>query len=249
MKRFIPFVLLLWATNLAVTTNLNAIFLNTDKYKNAIVTESEYRVKFGEVDKEYPSLEKAYYDAKGNKTQSEGGLLGLTKYFYNEQNKEVRSESYDGKGNLTSLYKSYYDSKGYLVKWEVYEPNGDLRTYLIMTNDLKGNELIEDWYNDGELTERCKYSYDENNNWITEKSFNSKLEPTGSKKNFYDKKGRLIRREFYWNGGEVHWMWKFYNDENGNVVKIEKYDHKTNNDVLTSVILYTVEPYYENEIK
>lgn len=167
------------------------------KIKSLSENSYDANEKFGEPSKINVSKynETYLFNKSGNIIQkkTDGVVLPLTKYIYDDENKLIEKNIYESDGNLFQKIKFVHDDNFNVIEENHYDEQGNLETKILNKYD-KSNKLIEILqYNKDEKTFQNIIVYDSNGNKI--------------KDTRYDKKeNKIVRDEFY----------KY--DENNNVI-------------------------------
>lgn len=153
-------------------------FIYVDKKPN-VKQEFIYNDKGILIEKKYYFLEiliesiEYKYDQKGNEieaiafdTQRRKKSIFTTQY--NEQNKKISQQRYDG--NMKFLQKTdyFYDAQFHLVKEILYNEKGKIEAETRLRRDKNGNifEYLLDWKDVKKGQDKFIYKLDKNGNWI-----------------------------------------------------------------------------------
>lgn len=163
-----------------------------------------------------------------------------------------RHYSYDADGVLIS------SNVGHIKNEYVYDGNLLIATKCYRSNTLDDiskyfyndhNQIISmKWYGDDELKQECRYEYNDDGNvsskididyYITNSIYNRlgyKVEPSKTRTIYsYDKKGNVIKEDYYNNSNEISRSTNFKYDKRGNVVYEEELDY---DDMEKEIITY-----------
>lgn len=177
-------------------------------------------------------LHRFVYDGDGELVEKrgygeDGTVEDVTKYYYDEQRKQIKSVHTDPTGVGGSCI--FYDHKGNVARHETYDSrDGSLSlirvwhyTYKEEANKLDASFYVEEGNPSRlrrELREhRTVTTYDESGNKIrVERYFNDWIEQIEN----YDAKGQLIDRTLYGDRERVAWQQSHSYDESGNLVEM-----------------------------
>jgi len=123
------------------------------------------------------------YDPRGNKIEvitinlAKGQNFDKFKYDYDDENELIQSSCYHGDEqgeylNFTNKYEN--DSTGRMVSDSFYDSEGNFEYKTEFSYDNKGNlSQVRSFSKDGSLTQTIdyRYTFDENENWITAEIF------------------------------------------------------------------------------
>lgn len=105
------------------------------------------------------TYEYEFYDSGKIKTQTRKGETEYIVYSYAENGNILEEMSCDIDGSMRSRYKYYYDKHGNETKVEQYNEKNELCAYSEYEYDGEGNVTLKRDYENGSLTGKSEYKY------------------------------------------------------------------------------------------
>lgn len=171
------------------------------------------------------------YDNRGNKIKTkyigENNLTkSILKYKYNNDRKKVKEETYNSSGELTAIKTWKYDENGYKLEKTVFIPSSQNRKKTTYQNDVHGNMIERVKYIDDVISYKSIYDYDQNNNQIMVKGYDSEKELKSESFSKFEDDKLILKTNDIKSLDHISVL-KFTLDHNKNWIKKEDYKDET----------------------
>lgn len=182
------------------------------------------------------------YNKNGETTKSEdyrnGKLWSAEEYEYDEDDRRVKKLSYDSERKLTG-YTVYKYDENYILSETSYDSDGNKTKYTEYVEKTsyynRGDDTYQkiEKYENGVLTSRDEYEFDENGKRTKLISYDGNGNKTGyteyvvikTIRNGYESEGSYIKAsENYDEAGKTTGRTEYEYDENANKTKVSRYD-------------------------
>ncbi len=175
---------------------------------------------------------------KGENYSSNGKLWSAEEYEYDEDDRRVKKLSYDSERKLTG-YTVYKYDENYILSETSYDSDGNKTKYTEYVEKTsyynRGDDTYQkiEKYENGVLTSRDEYEFDENGKRTKLISYDGNGNKTGyteyvvikTIRNGYESEGSYIKAsENYDEAGKTTGRTEYEYDENANKTKVSRYD-------------------------
>lgn len=156
-------------------------------------------------------------------------------YRYDDNGYLIGSVSYNDDGSIRDSSVQEVDKMGNKTDWIIYDKKRKRKWQYTSEYDNAGNLLETTEYNDGELTQRHMYRYNENNQRIMERQFNSDNVMVWSETFAYDKQGNKTEVADFNGNGSFRAKYTYIYNEKGKPIE-EHIFNKDNSDRFEKVL-------------